>query len=321
MNNSSALSELKKVLGLKVSVVPKVVSTKMFTKFGISFILATIGLQQIDPITCLPNPSDLQQGFTTRCDELCSNEIQEDLRPDCQRGCQYYNIEFLVSASNKNKVTDLETTHHQCRSSCSEAYTSRLKSQNACEVGCGKMNDLQSKAPYINGWLVYMGAPDHSMVLLQPDLDIISDDDDWVLLDSVLRNNNNNDYDKIFEQYKMTETRIQTIPVHECKRRFSLDFSWIWILLVLTLMFVTMHILQRYGFNHFNEQLNEKILNDNVCKTFHPNDDFVVSNDSYFYPTPVIPPPKYNEVIEAMLLTDEEECNVSNEMKSAMDRK
>lgn len=81
------------------------------------------------------------------------------------------------------------------------------------------------------------------MVLLQPDLDISSDDDDWVLLDSVMRNNN--DYDKIFEQYKLTETRIQTIPAHDCRRRFSLDFSWLWIFPVVALMFATIRLVQR----------------------------------------------------------------------------
>lgn len=42
---------------------------------------------------------------------------------------------------------------------CLEAYALRVKQQNACDIGCGKMNELQNKAPYINGWLVYMGAP------------------------------------------------------------------------------------------------------------------------------------------------------------------
>lgn len=157
------------------------------------------------------------------------------------------------------------------------------------------------------------------MVLLQPDLDITSDDD-WVLLDSVLRNNNN-DYDKMFDQYKVTETRIQTIPVHECKRRFSLDFSWLWIFPVLALMFATIHLVQKYDLNNMNEQFNEKFLNDPACKAFNQNDDFVVSADSYFYPSPAIPPPKYNEAIEAMLLTDEEESNASNEMKCSVDQK
>lgn len=156
------------------------------------------------------------------------------------------------------------------------------------------------------------------MVLLQPDLDITSDDDDWVLLDSVLRNTNS-DYDKIFEQYKVTETRIQTIPVHECKRRFTLDFSWLCIFPLLALMFATIHFVQRYDLNNMNEQFSEKFLSDSTCKT--SNDDFVVSNDSYFYPTPAIPPPKYDEFIEAMLLTDEEQCNASNEMKSSIDQK
>lgn len=49
----------------------------MFTKFGILCALLLIGVQNIDPVSCQPGATDLQQGFTTRCDELCSNEIQE----------------------------------------------------------------------------------------------------------------------------------------------------------------------------------------------------------------------------------------------------
>lgn len=47
----------------------------MFTKFGILFVLTIITVQICELVICQPN--DLQQGFTTRCDELCSNEIQE----------------------------------------------------------------------------------------------------------------------------------------------------------------------------------------------------------------------------------------------------
>lgn len=158
------------------------------------------------------------------------------------------------------------------------------------------------------------------MVLMQPDLDITSDDD-WVLLDSVLRNNNN-DYDKMFDQYKVSETRIQTIPVHECKRRFSLDFSWLWIFPLLGIIFAAIHVIQKYDLNNYHEQFNEKCLTEPIaCKSVDRNDDFVVSNDSYFYPSPAIPPPKYNEAIEAMLLTDEEESNVTNELKCSADQK
>lgn len=153
------------------------------------------------------------------------------------------------------------------------------------------------------------------MVLLQPDLDISSDDDDWVLLDSVMRSNN--DYDKIFEQYKLTETRIQTIPVHDCKRRFSLDFSWLWVFPVLAFMFATIRLVQRYDVNNWNEPYGDKYLSDCKQQVIGPNDHFVVSNDTYFYPSPVIPPPQYNESVEAMLLTDDDDCNAHarNELK------
>lgn len=49
----------------------------MFTKFGILFVLTIIAVQNSRLVTGQPNSSELQQGFTTRCDELCSNEIQE----------------------------------------------------------------------------------------------------------------------------------------------------------------------------------------------------------------------------------------------------
>lgn len=34
---------------------------------------------------------------------------------DCERGCRYFNIEFLTTASNTEKVTDLNTTENQCK--------------------------------------------------------------------------------------------------------------------------------------------------------------------------------------------------------------
>lgn len=55
---------------------------------------------------------DLQQGMTMRCEVLCSQahtmgKFSIDLRPDCQRGCQYFNRQFLVTATDENIVTDL----------------------------------------------------------------------------------------------------------------------------------------------------------------------------------------------------------------------
>lgn len=78
-------------------------------------------------------------------------------------------------------------------------------------------------------------------------------------------------------------------------------------------MFATIHLVQRYDLNNMNEQLNEKFLADSTCKAF--SEHYVVTNDSYFYPSTVIPPPKYNEAIESMLMTDEEDCNASDETK------
>lgn len=146
-----------------------------------------------------------------------------------------------------------------------------------------------------------------SLVLLQPDFDIPPSEDDWILLDSVF--NNNNDYDKLFDQYKYSETtRIQTVPAYPARNRFTINYcipTWIWsIPILLVLAFIWM----QYGTYINSIFIQEDMIDDlstdghdqlDASKRIKRNDDFGVSIDSYFYPMPAVPPPKYNEAIEA----------------------
>lgn len=82
------------------------------------------------------------------------------------------------------------------------------------------MYEIQAKAPYIHGWLVYMGASDRSMILMQPDLDLPAEDN-WILLDAVFRPR---DYDDAMgDPYKLTETRVQTMPIYPVSVFFFLS--------------------------------------------------------------------------------------------------
>lgn len=49
---------------------------------------------------------------------------------------------------------------------CGQAYGHQTSSRNACNIGCNKMFVIQSKAPYIHGWLVYMGASGNFVFVL-----------------------------------------------------------------------------------------------------------------------------------------------------------
>ena len=144
------------------------------------------------------------------------------------------------------------------------------------------------------------------MVLLQPDFDIPSDDD-WVLLDSVLRNQN---YDKLFDEYKISEQRIETIPI---RSRFTINYcipTWMWIVpifLIITFIWI------QYG-SYLNGIVLQEDLQMNVDGTTQPtkkieikSNDFLVSADSYFYPTPSVPPPKYDDAFEKMLWQSDNE--------------
>lgn len=180
--------------------------------------------------------------------------------------------------------------------------------KDACAEGCKQMKDLQNKAPYINGWLVYMGTPDR-MVLLQRDFDIPSEDD-WVLLDSVLRSN---DYEKLFDRF--TETKFQ--PMTTVKKPINIQNcfpTWKWVVFIFMLVailwmrYVTLLSIAITDNNVSSNNAGEKVVkvdDFNDQKTLLDN-NFIVCNESYFYPTPAVPPPKYHEAIEAMLLVDDD---------------
>lgn len=170
------------------------------------------------------------------------------------------------------------------------------------------MKELQNKAPYINGWLVYMGTPDR-MVLLQRDFDIPSDDD-WVMLDSVLRSN---DYEKLFDRFAETKYQPVSTTITKPINIRNCFPTWKWVILIMMLLailwmrYVTLLSVAITDSNLSSNNDSEKIvkLEDfNDQKTLLDN-NFMVCNESYFYPTPAVPPPKYHEAIEAMLLVDD----------------
>uniref|UniRef100_A0A1B0CKJ1 Transmembrane protein 59 n=1 Tax=Lutzomyia longipalpis TaxID=7200 RepID=A0A1B0CKJ1_LUTLO len=265
--------------------------------------------------------TDTNQHTNIRCDELCNEEalklFSTNLKSDCQRGCRYFNIEFLSSAGNLNKVTDLNTTNDLCKSSCTDAYYEKVK-REACQVGCGKMFELQSKSPYIHGWLVYMGAStdrDHSggVMYMQPDLYTPPSDDDWIVFDTAFRPQ---DYDSL-HPYKLTQTHIQTMPIYPVRKHISTQFcipTWMWmipIMLVFAIVWIQYGNAIRNVFIYEDVEEDDDDTEEEGSTTKKIEEDFIVALDSYFYPTPSIPPPpKYSEKEEAILMSSDDEENL-----------
>lgn len=189
------------------------------------------------------------------------------------------------------------------------------------------MMTLQAKAPYINGWLVYMGATDRNMVLLQPDFDMPSKED-WVLLDSMFRANdyeydpNIEGYEKIFgDTQGAAGEHIHTVPIYSGRQHFTINYcipTWMWMIpLLLLLAFVWVHysnyiysvfiregLEREFGITSTDANLGGVAVVTANDKKYPQDEDFVVGTDFYFYPTPAIPPPKYNEAAEAILMAD-----------------
>lgn len=204
---------------------------------------------------------------------------------------------------------------------CRDAYTSDKEKKEKCFGGCNEMMSLQAKAPYINGWLVYMGATDRNMVLLQPEFDLPSGDN-WQTLRS-----NDYEYDTNIENYERilidNQGHTQAVPVFN-ERHFTINYcipTWIWMVpLLLLLGFIWIH----YSNFIYGVFIRESIDTDlSICGPEHLNgfgpvvlaanekkylqNEFVVGNDYYFYPSPAVPPPKYNDVVESIFLSDDEE--------------
>lgn len=203
-----------------------------------------------------------------------------------------------------------------------DAYPTNRTKKEDCFGGCNKMMALQSKAPYINGWLVYMGAAERNMVLLQPDFDIPSKDD-WVLLDSMFRAN---DYDyegSSYEKMLADNRQVQSVPLYPGRQHFTINYcipTWMWMVpLMLLVAFIWIHY-SNYIYNVFIREGLEQDFIANRDKKF-PEEDFVVGTDFYFYPTPAIPPPKYNEAAEAILMSASDDEDVLNREKCSSSEK
>lgn len=212
---------------------------------------------------------------------------------------------------------------------CREAYSADKEKKEECFTGCNDMMTLQAKAPYINGWLVYMGATDRNMVLLQPDFDLPSKED-WVLLDSMLRSNDY-EYDPSIENiekyfYDSPEPNGRDKLSHAFNEhpRVSINYcipTWMWMIPVMLLLcFIWMHysnfiygVFIRESLEHdFSAEAPDNVASGSAAKKRVNEEDFLVGTDFYFYPSPAIPPPKYNDVVEAILLDSDDESDDFN---------
>lgn len=220
-------------------------------------------------------------------------------------------------------------------SACSEAYSVDKSKKEHCFRGCNEMMTLQAKAPLINGWLVYMGATDRNLVLLQPDFDIPTKED-WVLLDSMFRNDY--DYDSQYGSYDKISTQIETVPRYMDHEQFTINYCipvWMWMLpLFLLVAFLYIHYSNYIYAIFLNESLQQEfgLINPNQLngvpinitdidekKCLRPQQEYAVDSGFYFYPSPAIPPPKYNEIAEAILMDSSDDdnematCSTSNQ--------
>lgn len=215
----------------------------------------------------------------------------------------------------------LHTGHYENINSlsvCKDAYPSDGLRRDACELGSRKMFELQSKAPVASGGLlVYMGAGDRSMIVIQPP-DMLesggAQDNDWVLLNSFRPPSH--DYE-LASTYKLTETHVQTMPISEHGHRFGeyrrlhTPFcipAWLWLIPVMLLMAL---VYIQYGTTLKNvmveeseDELEQESLEqgknsdgEEVVLQFKDKDAFLVS----FQPLKFIEeklqdlPPKYDE--------------------------
>lgn len=258
----------------------------------------------------------------------------------------------MTNARNKGKIVDLNQLVERCgacksinsisicsqqnlidffpivsESACGEAYRDDKTKKESCFGGCNEMMTLQGKAPYINGWLVYMGATDRNMVLLQPDFDMPSKED-WVLLDSMFRANdyeydpNIEGYEKIFaDTQDAASEHIHTVPIFTGRQHYTINYcipTWMWMIPVLLLLaFVWVHysnyiysvfiregLEREFGITSADTNLSGVAIVTANDKKFPQEEDFVVGSDYLIYPMPAIPPPKYNEAAEAILMDD-----------------
>lgn len=209
---------------------------------------------------------------------------------------------------------------------CKDAYPSDGLRRDACELGSKKMFEIQSKAPVASGGLlVYMGAGDRSMIVIQPPDNMLdsssgAQDNDWVLLNSF--RSPSHDYE-LSSTYKLTETHVQTMPISEHGHRFG-EYrrlhtafcipAWLWLIPVMLLMAL---VYIQYGttlksvmVEESEDELEQEILLEQQEQGKEEEDDFQVQlqlkadKDTFlisFHPLEFIEaklqdlPPKYDD--------------------------
>lgn len=193
-------------------------------------------------------------------------------------------------------------------SACSDAYRYFKAMKTQCFGGCNEMMLLQSKAPYVDGIRVFMGATDGNTALLSSDFDKPAQHD-WVRLDAILESNAAGyEYDEqaLFEEaQRRKHHRHRHVPPSYCLP------TWMWLLPVLLVLMLLWLNYSNYVHSLFiheglRQQLNMMAADGeagvNKKLVGEPN-AYGVGNEFYFYPMPAVPPPKYDESI---LLTDDD---------------
>lgn len=152
------------------------------------------------------------------------------------------------------------------------------------------MMAIQSNAPYINGWHVYMGSAERNLVLLQSDFDAPSRED-WIALDSMLHGNEYEYNDMLSDD---NQARIH--PAHQ--HRFMIKYcvpTWMWsVPLLLLIGFVWMQYSNYIHGVFLREGLEQELIKHHDKRMFEQN---LVE----LYPS-IAPPPKYNEAIAIGIL-------------------
>lgn len=177
---------------------------------------------------------------------------------------------------------------------CEQAYPSDNVKRERCYDGCNKMMAVQSTAPYVTGWHVYMGAAERNLVFLRTDVDVPSQEN-WIALDALI-NGDVYENDIICDENEVHQVQLHTGHQHRFMIKYCVP-TWMWTVpLLLLIGFIWMQY-SNYIYGAFlREGLEQELIKNHDKRIFEQN--YVMGTDLYLYPTPsMAPPPKYNEAV------------------------
>lgn len=130
------------------------------------------------------------------------------------------------------------------------------------------------------------------MVLLQPEFDIPSHET-WIHLESIF--NRRGVSSRLDDYYNNEEEpqRVDSVPVHSGGSNYDAFTVKLCILFVLVTCIVVFLMSRSADTLEEQEQALKRIVDDEYRVS--------MSHNTYFYPMPAVPPPRYNEAMEAML--------------------